>query len=138
MTSHHVICHVITVIYLFIVNKKKNQKKRNIKSRKIDKRKIKILVSKCTIILYRLDKAFEISYSYTSFLQLVQNYKTFRISIHFLWLLWQPLITKINNNTTNKFLKRQISYKDHKRTQQGVSNTFLHYLYNTYIVCANE
>jgi len=39
MTSHHVICHVTTATYLFIVNKRK--RKRNIKSRKIDKRKKK-------------------------------------------------------------------------------------------------
>ena len=50
MTSHHVIYHITTVICLFIVNKKKNQKERNIKSRKIDKRKRKMLVFKCTII----------------------------------------------------------------------------------------
>ena len=73
-----------------------------------------------------------------SFLQLVQNYRTFRTSIYFLWLLWQPLITKINSSTTNKFLRRQISHGDYKRTQPGVSNIFLHYLYNTYMVHAND
>ena len=54
MTSHHVICHMTVVIYLFIIKiekekEKKSQKKRSIKSRKIDKRKRKILVSKHTI-----------------------------------------------------------------------------------------
>ena len=45
MTSHHVTYHVTEVIYLFIINKKKeNQKKRNIKLRKINKRKRKKLV----------------------------------------------------------------------------------------------
>jgi len=58
MTSHHVMCHVTAVTYLFIIrnkNKNKNQKKRNIKSRKIDKRKRKMLVSKhtITILIYR-------------------------------------------------------------------------------------
>ena len=49
MTSHHVTCHVTTIMCLFIINKKKKKKKikRNIKSRNIDKRKL--LVSKCTI-----------------------------------------------------------------------------------------
>ena len=46
ITSHHVICHVTTVMCLFIIN----QKKINIKSRKINKKKRKILVFKYTII----------------------------------------------------------------------------------------
>ena len=46
-------------------------------------------------------------------------------------MLWQLLITKINSNTTSKSLKKQISYGDYKRTQQGVLTVFLHYLYNT-------
>jgi len=32
----------------------------------------------------------------------------------------------------------QESHKDHKRTQQRVSNELLLYLYNRYIVCANK
>jgi len=43
----HIICHVTTVTYLFIINKKKEK---NIKSRKINKKKRKMLVSKHTII----------------------------------------------------------------------------------------
>ena len=29
-------------------------------------------------------------------------------------------------------------YRNYKRTQQGVSNTLLHYLYYKYIVCTNN
>jgi len=54
MISHHVTCHMTTVTYLFIVQKKKkrkeNQKKSNIKSEKINKRKM--LVSKYTITTF--------------------------------------------------------------------------------------
>ena len=48
MTSHYVICHVTSVICLFIIKEKEkeNQKKRDIKSRKINKRKRKMLVFK--------------------------------------------------------------------------------------------
>ena len=52
-------------------------------------------------------------------------------------MLWQPLITKINSSTTNKSLSR-ISSGDHKKTQQGVSNILLFYLYNRQIVHAND
>jgi len=35
-------------------------------------------------------------------------------------------------------LKIKVSYENYKRTQQGVSNELLLYLYNTYIVCVND
>jgi len=57
MTSHHVICYVTAVTYLFIIKEKRKrnskEKKRNIKSRKIDKRKRKMLVLTCIITLKR-------------------------------------------------------------------------------------
>ena len=43
--------------------------------------------------------------------------------------------------TTNRplsKLKSKVSHGDHKRTQQGVSNKLLSYLYNIYMVCANN
>ena len=43
----------------------------------------------------------------------------------------------MTNSTLSKLIGK-VSYKDHKRTQQEVSDTFLHYLYNTYIVCAHD
>ena len=52
-------------------------------------------------------------------------------------MLWQPLITKTNSSTTSKSLSR-ISSGDHKRTQQEVSNVLLLYLYNRFMVCANN
>ena len=51
------------------------------------------------------------------------------------WVLWQLLITKTNSNTTSKSLNR-ISSGNHKRTQQGVPDVLLSYLYNRYMVCA--
>ena len=42
-------------------------------------------------------------------------------------LLWQPL-TKIVNSVLSSLIKQE-SYKDHKRTQQEVSNVLLSYLY---------
>ena len=32
----------------------------------------------------------------------------------------------------------KVSYGNYKRNQQGVSNIFLHYLYNKYMVCASD
>ena len=43
-------------------------------------------------------------------------------------MLWQPLATKTNNNTSNKSCSR-ISSGDHKRTQQEVSAVLLPYIY---------
>ena len=48
------------------------------------------------------------------------------------WVLWQPLITKTNSNITSKSLNRILS-RNHKRTQQGVPDVLLSYLYNRYI-----
>jgi len=48
-------------------------------------------------------------------------------------VLWQPLVTITNSNTSNKSLSR-ISSGDYKRTQQGVSAGLLPYLYKLYIV----
>ena len=50
-------------------------------------------------------------------------------------LLWQPLVTKTNNHTSNKSLSR-ISSRDHKRTWQEVSAELLPYLYYYMMVCA--
>jgi len=52
-------------------------------------------------------------------------------------MLWQPLVTKTNSNTSNKSLSR-ISSRDHKRTQQGVSAELLSYLYKLHMVCATN
>jgi len=50
-------------------------------------------------------------------------------------MLWQPLDTKSNNNTSNKSLSR-ISSGDHKRTQQRVSAELLFYVYKLHMVHA--
>ena len=52
-------------------------------------------------------------------------------------LLWQPLVTKTNSNTSNKSLSR-ISSGNHKRTRQGVSTKLLPYLYKLHMVCATN
>ena len=52
-------------------------------------------------------------------------------------MLWQPLVTKINSNTSNESLNR-ISSGDHKRTRQGVSAELLPYLYKLHMVCATN
>ena len=52
-------------------------------------------------------------------------------------LLWQPLVTKTNNHTSNKSLSR-ISSKNHKRTWQEVSTELLPYLYYYMMVCATN
>jgi len=44
---------------------------------------------------------------------------------------------KINSNTSNKSLNR-ISSGDHKRTQRGVPNVLLLYLYKVLMVYANN
>ena len=63
------------------------------------------------------------------------------INLEVLWktssLLWQPLITKTNSNTTSKSLSR-ISSGDHKRTQQEVLTIFLYYLYQVLMVHASN
>ena len=40
---------------------------------------------------------------------------TYSFFSSYLYLLWQPLVTKTNSNTSNKSLNR-ISSRDHKRT----------------------
>ena len=58
-----------------------------------------------------------------------------------LYISLPPVITTTSLRMTNSTLSKligKVSYKDHKRTQQEVSDTFLHYLYNTYIVCAHD
>ena len=52
-------------------------------------------------------------------------------------MLWQPLITKTNSSTMSKSLSR-ISSEDYKRTQQGVPDILLLYLYYRYMVHANN
>ena len=52
-------------------------------------------------------------------------------------MLWQPLITMTNSNTSNKSLSR-ISSRDHKRTRQGVPAVLLSYLYKLHLVCATN
>ena len=44
---------------------------------------------------------------------------------------------RITNRLLSK-LKSIVSCEDHKRTRQGVSNAFLYYLYNIYMVCADN
>ena len=43
----------------------------------------------------------------------------------------------ITNSTLSKLIGKT-SHGNHKRTQQGVPNALLPYLYNRYIVCANN
>jgi len=52
-------------------------------------------------------------------------------------MLWQPLVTMTNSNTSNKSLSR-ISSKNHKRTRQGVSDGLLPYLYKLHMVHATN
>jgi len=52
-----------------------------------------------------------------------------------MYMLWQPLV-KMSNHS-NKLISK-VSHRDHKKTQQEVSDAFLHYLYNIYMVCAND
>ena len=47
-------------------------------------------------------------------------------------VLWQLLIEMINSILSS--LIGQESYGNHKRTQQGVSNVFLFYIYYKYII----
>ena len=44
-------------------------------------------------------------------------------------MLWQPLITKTNDYTSGKFLRSDIEWEVHKRTQQGVSAKLEFYIY---------
>jgi len=48
---------------------------------------------------------------YTTIISLILNY---------MYLLWQPLVTKINDYTSGKSLNIDIKWEVHKRTQQGV------------------
>ena len=64
---------------------------------------------------------------------LCQNYSQYIVSL----VLWQPLVTKTNSNTSNKSLSR-ISSGNHKRTQQGVSAVLESYLYKLCLVCATN
>ena len=52
-------------------------------------------------------------------------------------MLWQPLVTKTNSNTSDKSLSR-ISSRDHKRTQQEVSAVLESYLYKLHLVYATN
>ena len=52
-------------------------------------------------------------------------------------LLWQPLVTMTDSNTSNKSLSK-ISSKNHKRTQQRVSAELLPYLYKLHMVHATN
>ena len=52
-------------------------------------------------------------------------------------MLWQPLVTMTNSNTSNKSLSRILS-GNHKRTRQGVSAGLLSYLYKLHIVHATN
>ena len=52
--------------------------------------------------------------------------------------MWQPLITKTNDHTSNKFLRTDIKWKFHKRTQQGVSAKLESYIYRIHMVCATS
>ena len=49
-------------------------------------------------------------------------------------MLWQPLITKTNDHTSGKFLRLDIKWEVHKRTQQGVSAKLESYIYKVHMV----
>ena len=70
----------------------------------------------------------------TSTLQVIKMQNT---SVIHNTILWQLPITKTNNSTISKSLSR-ISSKYYKKTQQGVSIVFLHYLHKFLMVCANN
>jgi len=53
-------------------------------------------------------------------------------------LLWQPLITKINDHTSGKSLKLDIKWEVHKRTRQGVSAKLVSYIYQVHLVYATN
>jgi len=51
------------------------------------------------------------------------------------------IVTTTSLRITNRLLdklKKVVSHRDDKRTQQEVSNGFLSYLYYIYIICANN
>ena len=51
-------------------------------------------------------------------------------------MLWQPLITRTNDHTSNKSLKMDIKWEFHKRTRQGVSAKLESYIYQVHLVHA--
>jgi len=54
---------------------------------------------------------------------------------------WKSVVATTSLRITNNILSKligEVSYRDHKKTWQEVLNAFLHYLYNTYMVCAND
>ena len=51
-------------------------------------------------------------------------------------MLWQSL-TKMINSTLSSLIKQE-SCRDHKRTQQGVLDVLLPYLYYKYMVHASD
>jgi len=53
-------------------------------------------------------------------------------------MLWQPLVTKINDYTSSKSLNMDIKWEVHKRTQQGVSAKLESYIYVLHMVHANN
>ena len=53
-------------------------------------------------------------------------------------MLWQPLITRTNDNTSGKSLKLDIKWKVHKRTRQGVSAKLKSYIYQVHLVHATN
>ena len=57
------------------------------------------------------------------------HYKLFKQIEKRIELLWQPLITKTNDHTSNKSLKTDIKWEFHKRTRQGVSAKLESYIY---------
>ena len=53
-------------------------------------------------------------------------------------LLWQPLITKTNDYTSNKSLRADIKWEFHKRTWQGASAKLESYIYKVHMVHATS
>ena len=53
-------------------------------------------------------------------------------------MLWQPLITKTNDHTSNKSLRMDIKWEFHKRTWQGVSAKLESYIYRIHMVHATS
>ena len=55
-------------------------------------------------------------------------------------MLYDVMITtslKMTNSILSKLID-EVFYKNHEKTQQEVPNELLLYLYNTYMVCANN
>ena len=66
---------------------------------------------------------------YKRAMALDRNWRESRREKKRLKVLWQLLITKTNDHTSGKFLKLDIKWEVHKKTQQGVSAKLESYIY---------